>query len=64
MCRGENCELKETCYRYTAPIDEFRQSVFTETPTEKPCKHFWDNTELQDGRKIGKWWRKDKVDEN
>lgn len=58
MCRGDNCEHRENCYRYTAPIDEFWQPVFTETP-EKPCKFFWDNNELPDGRKIGMWWKKE-----
>ena len=43
MCRGENCDIREKCYRYTAPVNKYWQAVFAETPTENPCKHFWDN---------------------
>ena len=56
MCRGENCERKEQCYRYTAPIDEYRQTVFTHTPPHPPCFYFLDNNGRIDGREIGKWW--------
>lgn len=59
MCMGDNCENREKCYRYTAPINKFWQSVFTETPKEKPCQHFWDNENKPDGRKIGMWWKKE-----
>ena len=32
MCTGKECPLKETCYRYTAPKNEYRQSYFQFVP--------------------------------
>ncbi len=32
MCSGEGCELKETCYRYKAIPNEYRQSFFKQPP--------------------------------
>lgn len=46
-CSGENCPVKEECYRFTAPADEFRQSYFLTSPiktTEEgklDCEHYW-----------------------
>lgn len=56
MCRGENCPLKETCYRFTAIANEFRQSYFKDIPYnyEKVwCNEYWDNEEYkkEKGRK-------------
>lgn len=31
-CSGDNCPVKESCYRYTAEANEHWQSYFTETP--------------------------------
>ena len=55
MCRDETCEKREKCYRYTAPVDRYWQSVFSEPP-EKPCIHFWNNDGKRDGRTVGQWW--------
>ncbi len=44
MCEGKDCPLKETCYRFTAIVNEFRQSYFTETPYNKEkenCEYLW-----------------------
>ncbi len=56
MCRGEDCPDKEKCYRFTAPINEYRQEVFTDTPNQ-PCYFYLANDNKPDGRKIGKWWK-------
>lgn len=41
MCRGENCPLKEKCYRYKAKPSTW-QSYFVEVPyNEKGCDKFW-----------------------
>ena len=32
MCSGQDCPLKETCYRFTATPSEFRQSYFLNIP--------------------------------
>jgi hypothetical protein len=42
MCVGTNCPHKETCYRYTATPNEFRQSYFMETPIKDgKCDMYW-----------------------
>ena len=41
MCTGEECPLKENCYRYTAKPSDY-QSYFVESPIEnEECKYFW-----------------------
>jgi len=44
-CPGKDCTLKEDCYRFTAPVNEYRQSYFTETPKQKNgvCEEYWNN---------------------
>ena len=49
MCWGDNCPIKETCYRYTATPSKWRQSYFAETPIKEDntCDHFmeiWDKS--------------------
>jgi len=46
MCYGEGCPLKSECYRYTAPINEHRQTYFVYVPYDhayKGCEYFSDN---------------------
>jgi hypothetical protein len=31
-CSGIDCPIKETCYRYTAPVSDWNQSWFCEYP--------------------------------
>jgi hypothetical protein len=41
-CTGEGCELKETCYRFTAPTEMY-QSFFFESPIKDgKCEYQWD----------------------
>lgn len=43
-CSGEGCPLKEECYRFTAPANEFWQSYFTTVPYDKEkkeCEYLW-----------------------
>lgn len=46
-CKGNNCPVKENCYRFTAPADEFMQSYFVESPGEHhedgkfTCNNYW-----------------------
>ncbi len=47
--QGIDCPLKEDCWRYTAPSDEW-QSYFAEMPYDKEkreCKHFWAHNKLR-----------------
>ena len=32
-CSGYDCPAKEFCYRYTAPSNPYRQSVFKDNPS-------------------------------
>jgi hypothetical protein len=45
MCSGKGCDLKDKCYRYTAPQGKYMQSFFTIPPIDKEgkCEMFWDN---------------------
>lgn len=49
MCTGENCSLKETCYRNKATPCEYRQSYFIKPPYtinqergEHSCELYWE----------------------
>ena len=40
-CNGENCTLKDKCYRYVCEADKFYQAWFAETPRdEDDCAYF------------------------
>jgi hypothetical protein len=44
-CEGTECPLKETCYRFNATDNEFRQSYFVEVPYKKDknkCNYYWE----------------------
>jgi hypothetical protein len=45
-CSGEDCPVKELCYRFTAPTSEFMQSYFCKPPFEIKdgvftCEMYW-----------------------
>jgi len=43
MCSGNNCELAQTCYRYKAIPNEFRQSYFVKPPNDGLiCEYYWE----------------------
>ena len=53
-CKGTNCPVKESCYRYTAK-DGMRQSYFLDIPGktedgEFTCEYFW-------GEKVNGIWK-------
>lgn len=39
-CPGTDCDVRDKCYRFTAPDGGDRQS-WVEPPTERPCPMFW-----------------------
>jgi hypothetical protein len=49
MCRDEGCPKITKCHRYTAPVNEYRQSIFTKSPRkdDDDCVMFWDNKGYQ-----------------
>lgn len=49
-CKGLDCPIKETCYRYKAQDNEFRQSYFTNTPYRIEdgvivCDYYWTDSD-------------------
>lgn len=45
MCSGDDCPVKENCWRYMAPPSHF-QSYFAAPPCdEEGCDYFWDMNE-------------------
>lgn len=45
-CSGEDCPIKEMCYRFTAKADKHYQSYFVEAPGKLEnntfsCEMFW-----------------------
>jgi hypothetical protein len=51
MCKGEDCPMKNDCYRHRA-IPSIRQSYFATPPVDKEtgkCKHFW---KIEKGNRI------------
>lgn len=50
MCEGKNCTLKESCYRFTATPNKYRQSYFTNPPysfLNKSCDMYWGKNQEQ-----------------
>ena len=42
-CKGEDCPLRENCWRYKAPADDLYQSWFVDIPFEDgECEHYWE----------------------
>lgn len=53
MCEGDNCPMKDKCYRHTAIAAKYRQTYFIESPyNEGKCSHFLDNTQYS---KVGQY---------
>ena len=54
MCNGYRCNMKETCYRYKAKVNEYRQSYFAEVPHKDKvdddnntiCQEYWEFDKL------------------
>lgn len=49
MCKGEYCELRETCKRYTSQPNEYRQAYFSKEPNVDSyhCDMYWGNKQEQ-----------------
>lgn len=46
MCVNHKCPSKLKCYRYTAPWNEYRQTIsgYSHDESTGKCDSFWDNT--------------------
>ena len=43
MCSGQGCPTKDTCFRYIAEPNKFRQSYFLGSPRkDNTCDHYWE----------------------
>ena len=42
-CKGINCPLKETCYRFTAIANPYRQSWFAPPVVDGKCDKYWED---------------------
>jgi len=52
-CSGDNCPIKDKCYRFTAPDSTLLQSYFMEPPfyiknAHVICEMFWKDTRKED----------------
>lgn len=46
MCSGEECALKESCYRFTAKASEY-QSYFIDPPIKDgECRYYWEDEQI------------------
>ena len=44
MCKGDGCEQKKFCYRFTAIPSKYRQSWFANPPIDSngDCDEYWE----------------------
>lgn len=48
MCNGDECNVKNSCYRYTATPNPFRQSYFNGIPiVDDKCNHYINDKTLK-----------------
>ena len=51
MCKGEGCEAKNTCYRFTATPSKY-QPYFTESPIKDGgCEYYINHNRLKEWEK-------------
>ena len=44
MCKNEKCTKKETCYRFKAKPNKYRQSYGGfQQDSKGECKHYWED---------------------
>jgi len=43
MCKGNYCQLSNSCYRYKAEPSEYQQSYFVKEPNiANQCDYYWE----------------------
>ncbi len=48
MCKGTDCPIKESCYRFTATENEILQAYFVKPPfKDGKCDMFWGKTQKE-----------------
>jgi len=43
MCQESSCPRKDKCYRFTARVNEYRQSYFADKMDTENCEYFISN---------------------
>ena len=43
MCEGEGCDVKNTCYRFTAKPSKSMQSYLMPYVQPGGCEYYWNN---------------------
>jgi len=43
MCTATKCEIKDKCYRYTAPRSDWQAMMNPPLKVDGKCPLFWDN---------------------
>jgi hypothetical protein len=46
-CKGQGCNIKNTCYRFLADADDYMQSYIKGNVSDdgEYCDHYWPDTE-------------------
>ena len=60
-CEGKECTIKETCWRYKAPVNEYQQAYFTNAPHKDKvdednntiCDYYWKQDKLRGAKNRG-----------
>ena len=53
MCDNKTCTLKETCYRFNAPVNKYRQSYADFKQDERgKCDYYWKIEKEEKNEKI------------
>jgi hypothetical protein len=45
MCQGDQCPIKEDCWRYMAPASRWQSYLATPPYAKDGCEYFWDMNE-------------------
>jgi len=55
MCTNFECEKRMKCRRFTAPVNEYRQSVCKWGGYQNSCNHFWNNESYNNNKDNTEW---------
>lgn len=56
MCDDKDCPMRTKCYRFTAPVNQWRQSYFMSTPRKEfeACEEYVPNEEARRAKQTAK----------
>lgn len=59
MCQGNNCKMRDSCYRYTAMPNPWRQMYFMSSPFDSligKCEYYNLDTRTEAEKQRDKYW--------